>query len=194
MNYGLPTSIEIDGKKFDIRYDFRAILDIFEALNDPELEQWERIIAALQIFYIDFEALTDYNTAARECFKFINGGQEEKQQKKQAKLVAWEQDFPYIIAPVNRIMGKEIRLIPYDPENNTGGLHWWTFLSAYTEIGDCFFAQVVRIRDLKARGKALDKEDKKFYRRNREAIDIKTRYTEAEDAFISAWTSGKEVT
>ena len=188
MNYGLPTSVEIDGVDFAIRYDFRAILDIFEALNDPDLEQWERILAALQIFYIDFDQLTDYNTAAMECFKFINGGNEDDTKKKSPKLMDWEQDFPYIVAPVNRIIGKEIRSIPYDEKTNTGCLHWWTFLSAYTEIGECFFAQVVRIRDLKARGKALDKSDREFYRRNRDVIDIKTRYSDAENELLSAWT------
>lgn len=188
MNYGLPTSVEIDGVDFAIRYDFRAILDIFEALNDPDLEQWERILAALQIFYIDFDQLTDYNTAAVECFKFINGGNEDDTKKKSPKLMDWEQDFPYIVAPVNRIIGKEIRSIPYDEKTNTGGLHWWTFLSAYTEIGECFFAQVVRIRDLKARGKTLDKSDREFYRRNRDVIDIKTRYSDAENDILSAWT------
>lgn len=188
MNYGLPTSVEIDGVNYAIRYDFRAILDIFEALNDPDLEQWERILAALQIFYIDFDQLTDYNTAAVECFKFINGGNDDPQNKKSPKLMDWEQDFPYIVAPVNRIIGKEIRSIPYDEKTNTGGLHWWTFLSAYTEIGECFFAQVVRIRDLKARGKTLDKSDREFYRRNRDVIDIKTRYSDAENELLSAWT------
>jgi hypothetical protein len=189
MNYGLPTSVEIDGVDYAIRYDFRVILDIFEVLNDPDLEQWERILAALQIFYVDFDLLTDYNTAAVECFKFINGGNEDDTQKKRSpKLLDWEQDFPYIVAPVNRILGKEIRAIPYDDETNTGGLHWWTFLSAYTEIGECFFAQVVRIRDMKARGKALDKSDREFYNRNGDIIDIKTHYSDAERDLLSAWT------
>lgn len=193
MNYGLPTSIQIDGVDFAIRYDFRAVLDVFEALNDPELEMWERVCAALQIFYIDFDNITDYNTAARECFKFINGGHEEESKKKQPKLVDWEQDFPYIVAPVNRILGTEIRSIPYDAETNTGGLHWWTFLSAYIEIGECFFAEVVRIREMKAHGKSLDKSDKEFYRKNRDVIDIRTHYTETENELVSAWTSTKEV-
>ena len=35
MEYGLPKSVEIGGTKFEIRYDFRVILEIFEALNDP---------------------------------------------------------------------------------------------------------------------------------------------------------------
>mgnify|MGYP000333846925 CR=1 FL=1 len=36
MSYGLPKSVEINGKEFAIRYDYRVILDIFEAMNDPD--------------------------------------------------------------------------------------------------------------------------------------------------------------
>ena len=37
MSYGLPKSVDIDGQEFAIRYDYRVILDIFEAMNDPDL-------------------------------------------------------------------------------------------------------------------------------------------------------------
>ena len=46
----------------------------------------------------------------------------------------------------------------------------------------------VRIRDLKAKGKLKDKADREFYRRNRDAIDIKRRYSEAEEEVIKGWT------
>ena len=104
MGYGLPKSVEIDGQEFAVRYDFRVILDIFEAINDPELSDEDRALAVLHMFYVDFEALTDYDVALKECFKFINGGQEQEWQKKQPQLVAWEQDFQYIVAPVNRVL------------------------------------------------------------------------------------------
>lgn len=92
----------------------------------------------------------------------------------------WEQDFRLLIAPINRIAGQEVRALPY--------MHWWTFLSYYGEIGDCYFAQIVRIRDLKAKGKLKDKADREFYRRNRDAIDIKRRYSKTEEEIIKGWT------
>lgn len=190
MEYGLPKSVEIGGEIFAIRYDYRVILDIFEAINDPELSDQERALAMLQIFYLDFEKLSDYEAAIKECIKFINGGKEESKEKKSQNLVSWEQDFPVIIAPVNRVLGMEIRSIEYDPETNTGGLHWWTFLSAYYEIGDCLFAQIVRIRDKKAKGKKLDKSEQDFYKKNRDMIDIKTHYSEAENDLVKMWTGG----
>lgn len=188
MSYALPKSVVIGGRDFPIRYDYRVILDIFEAMNDPDLTDQERALAVLQMFYVDFDAVEDYEAAIRECFWFINGGKYEDSSKKKPRLVAWEQDFPYIAAPINRVLGYEIRAVEYDPETNTGGLHWWTFLSAYMEIGDCLFAQVVGIRSKKARGKKLDASDQEFYRRNRDLVDIKARYTEAEEELLKQWT------
>ena len=190
MDYGLPRSIIIGGADFAIRYDYRVILDIFEAMNDPELSGQDKALAVLQMFYVDFDRLDDYDVAIRACFQFINGGTREEPGRKQPRLVDWEQDFPTVVAPINRVLGYEIRARDYDPASNTGGVHWWTFLSAYLEIGDCLFAQIVRIRDKKARGKALDRQDQEFYHRNRELVDIRTRYTAAEDDLVKQWTGG----
>ena len=93
-----------------------------------------------------------------------------------------EQDFRYIVAPINRVVGQEIRAVEY--------YHWWSFISAYYEIGDCLFAQIVRIRDKKARGKPLDKEEQKFYRENRHMVDFHTNYTDAENALLKKWVGG----
>ena len=91
----------------------------------------------------------------------------------------WEQDFQYIVAPINRVIGKEIRSLEY--------LHWWTFISAYYEIGDCLFAQIVRIRSIKAKGKRLDKQDQEFYKENKRLVDIKSKYSETEEKLLQQW-------
>ena len=185
MNYGLPKSVEINGEEFEIRYDYRVILEIFEAMNDAELSGEERGLAVLQMFYVDFEKLTDYETAVKKCMEFI--ACEKKQdtgKKKGPQLIDWAQDFQYIAGPINRVLGYEIREKPYDIETNTGGVHWWTFVGAYSEIGDCFFAQVVSIRNKMARGKPLDKQDREFYRNNRDIIDLKVKVSDAENELM----------
>lgn len=82
MIYALPKSVVIGGRDFPIRYDYRVILNIFEAMNDPELTDQERALAVLQMFYVDFDAIEDYEAAIRECFWFINGGKYEESSKK----------------------------------------------------------------------------------------------------------------
>lgn len=182
--YSLPTSVEVNGTEYAIQSDFRAVLDILTALSDADLSNQDKAEAVLNIFYPWFEEMpaSDYQEALNQCFRFIDRGQEPKEQKKQPVVMSWEQDFDMIIAPINRIAGCEVRSLPY--------LHWWTFVSYYMEIGDCLFAQVVAIRDKKARGKPLDKQDLEFYRRNRDLIDLKTTYTEAEQDLLAAWGVG----
>lgn len=181
MIYTLPTSVDVNGHEYAVRSDFRAILDILEAVNDAELDDHERAAVLLNIFYSDFEDMPsdDYENAVRKCMWFINGGRDETPTAKPKKLVDWAQDFPVIVAPINRVMGTEIRTVSY--------LHWWTFLGAYQEIGDCLFAQIIGIRQKLAKGKTLDKGEKDFYRSNRSLIDLKLKYTERENDLIRRW-------
>lgn len=182
--YSLPTSVEVNGTEYTIQSDYRAVLDILTALSDGDLDEQDKAEAALTIFYPKFSSMpaSDYQEALNQCFRFIDHGQGAKTQGKQPAVMSWEQDFDMIISPVNRIAGCEVRSLPY--------LHWWSFLSYYMEIGDCLFAQVVAIRDKKARGKPLDKQEREFYRRNREMVDLKTTYTEAEQNLLAAWGIG----
>lgn len=181
INYELPTSVEIDGREYEIRTDFRAALDICAALVDPELSDDERYIAALFIFYPEFPDMPQehYAEAMKRCAWFIDGGENYGQRRSGPRLMDWEQDFSQIVAPINRVMGQDIR--------GLDTLHWWTFLAAYYEIGDCTFAQIVRIRDLKARGKPLSAEERRWYNNNRDLVDLKTRYTEKDKETEKMW-------
>lgn len=187
MTFALPTRVTVGGKEHGIRTDYRVILDICIALADPELSNEEKAVVCIGLFFINPEEIgTEHlQEALDECFRFINCGEAEHR-KPGPKLVDWEQDFAYIAAPINRVACQEIRAIPYDFDTNTGGMHWWTFISYYYEIGsDCVFSQIVRIRDQKARGKQLDKTDREWYRRNRELVDFKTVYTQREDDLVA---------
>ena len=80
MIYDLPTSLEVGGKEYEIRSDFRAALDICEALSDPELDGQGKAIVALEIFYPEIDSMPpgDYQEALKKCCWFLNGGREEK--------------------------------------------------------------------------------------------------------------------
>ena len=187
MNYSLPKTVMNGGEELAIRYDFRVILDILEVLNDAEFTAEEKAVAILDMFYVDPGQITNLREAIESCFDFIDAGQPQRK-KKTAKLVDWQQDFPYIIAPINRVLGVETREIPYDLEHNTGGLHWWTFTGAYMEIGgECLFSQIVNIRDKRARNKKLEKHESEWYRRNADIVNLKTHYTESEESFFKEW-------
>lgn len=179
MIYSLPTSQTLGGKEYEIRSDFRAVLDICAALNDPELSPAEQAEVALTIFYTNVEEIPPefLKEALERCFDFIACG-EENPKRRSPKLMDWEQDFKHIVPAVNRVLGQEIRALPY--------LHWWTFIGAYNEIGDCLFAQIVGIRSKKAHGKRLEKCEQEWYRANRNLVDFKRNYTEAEKSALAA--------
>ena len=188
MNYSLPKKLRVGGTDYAIRYDYRCILDIVSAMEDPELSNQEKAFVAVSIFYHDFSNMpsANYQEAVERCFWFINGGA-DRLKNSEKRLVCWEQDFQHILSAVNRVVGADVREIPYDEEENTGGLHWWTFLTAYMEIGECLFSQIVRIRDLKSRGKKLDKAEEEWYRRNRHLVDFRQTFTETEEEVLSGW-------
>jgi len=177
-NVSLPTTLTVAGKDYTIRSDYRVALDIFQAITDPELDDYNRAMEALECLYEEEIPPQYYKEALDRCFWYLRGGVDETGTKS-PKLVSWEQDFRLIEPPVSKIIGTDIRGLSY--------LHWWTFLSAYSSIGDCFFAQVVAIRDKKARGKTLDKADREFYRRNRDVIDFKVELTEREQEIFDNW-------
>ena len=180
MSWGLPASVEVRGEMYAVRSDFRVILDILAAASDPELDGQEKALVTLSAFYPDFGGMPEefYEDALRACFRFINCDAGETP-RSAPRLVDWEQDYSLITAPVNRVLGFEARGADY--------LHWWTYLAAYYEIGDCTFAQVVRIRDYLARGKSLDKQDREWYGKHRELVDFRRKYTSAEEEFLREW-------
>lgn len=181
-NYGLPTSAEIGGMTYAIRSDYRAVLDVIEVMNDTTISDEDRTLISLTIFYDGFESmpLTDFQAAIDYMKWFINGGNDNNKRKKgNPRLMNWQQDFKLIVSPINHILNCEVRALDY--------LHWWTFLSAYMEIGDCTFAQVVSIRKKRMQGKKLDKQDQQFYNENVDLIEIQVQETDEEKALFEQW-------
>ena len=121
IDYTLPKSVNIDDTQYKIRNDcdFRVVLDVICALNDIELSDNEKIYCALKIFYGDIPQDKDLQQAVVEMMKIINNGEEEKPSNEPQKppIMNWEHDFKYLVAPINRVLGFDIRTVDY--------LHWW---------------------------------------------------------------------
>lgn len=165
--YELPTEIIIEGCPYNIRNrgDYRVILDIFSVLEDAELNQNERIISALIIFYEDFNTVEDVlrfehlESALTQMYEFFNGDRAQAEKvREQRKLIDWEGDSALICAAVNSVAGKEIRSESY--------IHWWTFLSYYMSVGESILSTVVSIRDKTLNGKKLEKWEHEYMREN----------------------------
>lgn len=180
MNDLLPKTVDVRGNEYSVRTDYRVILDIFNVLDDAEYSQYDKALAVLVAFYPDIDKMpqADYKEALQQCMWFIRCGDDEQSGPVQ-KLIDWGRDIRYIVAPINKAAGVEVRGIDY--------MHWWTFMGLFLEIGDCFFAQVINIRQKLASKKALDKIEREFYKKNRGVIDLRTQYTEQDNALLRGW-------
>lgn len=169
----LPTSINVDDRNFDIRTDYRIVLRIFCAFNDPELTAREKWQVMLELLVIDYEHIQDVGSAINECVKFLNAGRTETEKTSgEKRLYDWEQDEQMIFSGINKVAGHDVRSDDY--------MHWWTFLGLFMEIGEGTFSYVVGIRDKKNRNKKLEKSEQEFYRKNKSLIDLHKKYSEVE--------------
>lgn len=164
--YDLPTSLEIGEVSFPIRYGWRAVMDIFAAYADPELDDEMKTETMLQIFYPDWDKIRpEFLTEAIEkACAFLDCGM-KPDKKNMPRTMDWEQDAAIIIPAVNSVAGREIRL---DPD-----IHWWTVFGWYMSISDSLFSSVINIRQKKAKGKKLEKYEEEFYRENQKIIDLR---------------------
>ena len=183
MIYSLPYTVEIDGKEYRIRNncDYRVVLDVIEALNDPELTDEERGKCALFIFYGDeLNNITNIDEAVKQMIYIINGGENDNEpQTEKPKLMDWQQDFKYLAPPISRVLGYDVRT----PDRFT---HWYTWLGGYMEVGECTFSTIVSIRSKKAKGKKLDKWEQEYYREHKKIIDFPTVLTAEEEEYLNA--------
>ena len=149
-----PTSLNIGGVDYEIRTDYRAVLDLLTALNDEELTdedpQIEAYMKSRVILEIMFPQCDDIpaehiQEALDKVAEFIDMGITEDSKK--PKTIDWEQDAPILIPAINKVLNTEIRAQKY--------IHWWTFLGAYMEIGESLFSNILHIRQKKAKGKKL---------------------------------------
>ena len=176
----LPKSVEINGIECEFNSDFRDILDIFEAFNDPNLTKAEKLIVGLNLFYKTDDCLDDVDFATKYMMQFLSMSDNEEPSgsaKESSKpLFDWQKDFSIIIAPINRILGYDVRSKDY--------VHWWTFLSAFMEIGECTFNTYVGIRDKLNRGKKLEKYEEKILKEHREDIILKKRVDDTTQSLL----------
>lgn len=174
----LPQAAVIGGVEYHINADFRDILEIIGYMTDVTKTQYTRWMLALGLFYDGDIPAEHQEEAAQFLTDFINYSTAEEDDRPSVKLIDWKQDAQMIITDINKVANKEIRAEKF--------LHWWSFLSYFSGIGDGQLSTVVGIRSKKAKGKKLDKSEQDYYRENRKKVDFQTPET-AEKAAVKAY-------
>ena len=172
----LPTTLDVGGKEWAIRSDFRNVLTIFEALEDDELEDRDKMYILLARIYVDFEKMPKefYQEACEKANSFIECHSREDD-RKNPKLINWEKDEQMIFPAINAVAGCEVRAVEY--------LHWWTFLGYFESVdNESLWSFVLSIRQKRAQGKKLEKYERDFYNKNKAMCSVeRVKAKKAED-------------
>lgn len=163
----MKETIRLNGEKWEVRADYRKIRAVIRALTDRSLDMLPqaRAMAALKIFYVEFDRLTDYHAAfegMREFIDNVSGGTGSG-----PRLIDLEKDWKYIVAAVNKVSGQPVRNMEF--------LHIEDFLGYLQERDpESTISHIINIRYALATGKfnKLSKEQKEFYYKNKEDIDL----------------------
>ena len=173
MIFDLPTALEFGGRSWDIATDYRDILRILTAYEDPDLDDADKVMICLYNLYVDFEDIPRdlMEDAYKAAMAFIDHGS-DGDGRDGPRTMDWEQDADMIFAAVNRAAGREVRAVDY--------MHWWTFMGYFMEIKDTTYATVLGLRSKKSHGKKLEKWEKEFWAQNKRLCELRARMTEEE--------------
>lgn len=169
----LPFYLTVGTENKAINCDFRDIITICQAFNDPELKQAEKTQIMLNNLYVDdWWEFSDVEEAVKQAIWFIDWGQEYSEKENSPRIMDWEQDYNLIISAVNNKANViDVRELPF--------MHWWTFLGYFSDRGECQFSSVTAIRDKLNKGKKLEKYEKEILRENRDQIILKNKAFES---------------
>nr|DAU94492.1 MAG TPA: hypothetical protein [Caudoviricetes sp.] len=168
----LPQTLNINGRAYKIRSDYRDILQIIAAFGDKELSDEEKAYVCLKRLFIAMESIpkSDYQDAYKAAVTFIECHISDR--KPSPKVVNWEKDEQLIFPAINKVAGMEVRAVPY--------MHWWTFLGYFQSIDrEDIWGFILTIRQKRAKGKKLEKYEKDFLNANRDICEVEFREEKA---------------
>lgn len=139
----LPEQLEVGGKMYPIRSDFRTAIRLEEIVRDKRMEEGLKLMQMLLLFFGN-NIPEDIPGAVEAVLQFYQGGkkpgreQEESSGKKKKRrggshgkesrhLYSFSQDAPYLYASFLEQYGMDLRRVQ---------LHWWEFLALFEGLGE----------------------------------------------------------
>lgn len=178
----LPTSLTVKGRDFAINADFRPCVNIMRMFERNDLTDSEKIECMVGILYKDDIPYSYFADAAQEAVWFLNLGDDVqgKSSRGVGRLFSWEQDLKFIISAVDKSAGFSIRSKEF--------YHFWEFMSAFFESGECVFNTLVHQRKLKKTGKQT-KSDREWWAENREIAELRMTLTQDEQEILDKFNA-----
>lgn len=164
----IPTMVEIDGAEYKINSDFRTSILFELMMQDGELDDKEKIIQALSLYYPVIPE--DVNKAVDMLLWFYRGGKDVYDTGKGSgrgkigQIYNFDFDDDYIYSAFLDQYSIDLQDIEY--------LHWWKFKAMFKSLKED--NEIVKIMGYRAMdlSKIKDKEQKLYYKKMKELYKI----------------------
>lgn len=143
-----PTTIEINGRDYEVNYSFRNCLKIILAFEDPELAMVEKSMVLVELLYR--EKPPDLQLAIEKGIEFLDGGVDRDDDDESPRVFSFDKDARMIMAGFRQTYGLDL---------HATDIHWWDFLMLFLDLSpDTTFSNLVNLRHRVKSGKATKEE------------------------------------
>ena len=189
----LPTSVLINGVEYPIRSNFRTMIRLEELLQDPDVDEQDRVWLALRLFYPEIPEDTD--KAVDQLLWFYRCDKQENLYQKKARkrkvkrtdrIYDFQYDDDYIYAAFMSQYHLDLHEVEY--------LHWWKFRAMFNSLNDD--TQFVKIMEYRAvELDKVPKEKRAFYKRMKQlyALPLSQSEEERQNALEQALLNGQSL-
>ena len=164
----LPTTVDIEGIEYEINSDFRTSI-LFELLmQDVEIEDEEKIIQALQLYYKkrpkNIDEAINKMLWSYSCGKENTLEADSKTGSSSEKIYDFDYDDEYIYSAFLDQYGIDLNEIEY--------LHWWKFKAMFKALKeDNEIVKIMGYRSIDL-SKVEDKKQKEFYKKMKKTYEM----------------------
>ena len=148
-----------------IRTDFRESIKFELLMQDKKINEKDKIMQALKLYYYDLDKIKDIKQAIDDLLWFYRSGKEitiqendnEEKEEKTKQIYSYEFDDEYIYSAFMEQYKIDLNNIKY--------LHWWKFKALFNSLNEN--TQFVKIMGYRAMNlaKIKDKDMKANYKR-----------------------------
>lgn len=187
----LPDRVQVKGKTYPIRTDFRVSILFELMMQDDRLDADQKIQQALGLYYPELPGHA--GEAVSALLWFYRCGKEDTVQKKrmaarrgQTRVYDFEYDADYIYAAF---------LTQYGIDLQDAELHWWKFRAMFHSLTkEHEFVKIMGYRSMEL--EKLPKEQRDFYRRMKRLHQLpqSDSETERQEAIEAALVNGTDLT
>ena len=164
----VPTTVNIDNKEYEINSDFRTSI-LFELLmQDGTIEEDDKILMALQLYYPDIpeniKKAIEQMLWFYRCDKDVSSSKGNGKGKGVIQIYSFEYDDDYIYSAFLDQYNVDLQDIEY--------LHWWKFKAMFKALkDDNMIVKIMGYRSIDL-SKVKDKEQKAYYKRMQKLYEI----------------------